>query len=190
LLNLDKSTMILWVKEYHATGKQAAKPMGGRRRFALLGEREWLLVRIAAAPDLTGRTPRAELAARGIKVSYDAVWRFLREERLTFKKSLPAAEQNRPDVARKRERWKRHQRRIDPARLVFVDETWSKTNMTRKHGRALRGECLVAPVPCARTVSSRLTCLTARSTAACSWPGCSSASCPPCGRATSSCSTT
>ena len=66
--------------------KQAAKRMGGRRRFALLAERDWLLARIAAAPDLTGQALRAELAARGTKVSYDAVWRFLREERLTFKK--------------------------------------------------------------------------------------------------------
>ena len=88
LLNLDKSTVILWVKEFRATGKQSAMPMGGRRRFALLGQRDWLLARIAAAPDLTGRALRAELAERGLKVSYDAVWRFLREERLTFKKKL------------------------------------------------------------------------------------------------------
>ncbi len=81
LLNVGKATVILWVKDYRATGKQAAKPMGGRRRFALLGERDWLLARIAAAPDLTGQALRA-----GTKVSYDAVWRFLREERLTFKK--------------------------------------------------------------------------------------------------------
>jgi transposase len=50
-------------------------------------------------------------------------------------------------VARKRERWKCYQRRVDPARLVFVDETWAKTNMTRTHGRALRGKRLVAAVP-------------------------------------------
>jgi putative transposase len=74
------------VKDYRATGKRAAKPMGGRRRFALLAERDWLLARIASAPDLTGQALRAELAERGTKVSYDAVWRFLREERLTFKK--------------------------------------------------------------------------------------------------------
>ena len=86
LLDLDKSTVILWAKEFRATGKQAAARMGGRRRFALLGERDWLLARIAAAPDLTGRALRAELAERGTKVSYDAVWRFLRDERLTFKK--------------------------------------------------------------------------------------------------------
>src|SRR5579859_6896585 len=65
-------------------------------------------------------------------------------------KSLRATEQDRPDVARKRERWKRYQHRVDPARLVFVDETWAKTNMTRTHGRALRGQRLVASVPHAR----------------------------------------
>jgi len=86
LLAIGKATVILWVKDYRATGKQAAKPMGGRRRFALLAERDWLLARIASAPDLTGQALRAELAERGTKVSYDAVWRFLREERLTFKK--------------------------------------------------------------------------------------------------------
>ncbi len=36
---------------------------------------------------------------------------------------------------------------MDPARLVFVDETWAKTNMTRTHGRAPRGQRLVAHVP-------------------------------------------
>ena len=30
---------------------------------------------------------------------------------------------------------------------MFVDETWSKTNMTRTHGRAPRGQRLVARVP-------------------------------------------
>ena len=34
-----------------------------------------------------------------------------------------------------------------PRRLVFIDETWAKTNMTRMHGRAPRGERLIAKVP-------------------------------------------
>jgi transposase len=50
-------------------------------------------------------------------------------------------------VARKRARWKRHQAKVDPKRLVFIDETWVKTNMTRTHGRALRGQRLVASAP-------------------------------------------
>ena len=50
-------------------------------------------------------------------------------------------------MARKRERWRRWQKRFDPARLVFVDETWAKTNMTRTYGRCARGRRLVAKVP-------------------------------------------
>jgi len=36
---------------------------------------------------------------------------------------------------------------LDPRRLVFIDETWAKTNMTRLRGRAPVGERLVASVP-------------------------------------------
>jgi transposase len=36
---------------------------------------------------------------------------------------------------------------FDPAKLVFIDETWAKTNMTRLRGRAPVGERLVAAVP-------------------------------------------
>src|SRR6202161_1081524 len=63
------------------------------------------------------------------------------------KKSLHASEQDRPDVARRRAQWKKYQGRIDPQRLVFIDETWAKTNMTRSHGRAPRGTRLVAKAP-------------------------------------------
>ena len=50
-------------------------------------------------------------------------------------------------MARRRERWRRHQHKIDPSRLVFIDETWAKTNMTRTHGRSVRGARLLAKVP-------------------------------------------
>jgi transposase len=50
-------------------------------------------------------------------------------------------------VARRRARWKTYQGRLDPKRLVFIDETWAKTNMTRTHGRCARGRRLVAKVP-------------------------------------------
>ena len=64
-----------------------------------------------------------------------------------LKKTLFASEQNRPDVARRRAWWKRHQAKIDPARLVFIDETWAKTNMARTHGWWRRGTPLRAHVP-------------------------------------------
>jgi transposase len=58
-----------------------------------------------------------------------------------------ATEQDRPDIARRRARWKRHQWKIDPARLVFIDETWAKTNMARTHGWWRRGVPLRAHIP-------------------------------------------
>jgi transposase len=50
-------------------------------------------------------------------------------------------------VARRRAQWKRYQGRVDPTRLVFIDETWAKTNMTRRHGRSLCGTRLIDKVP-------------------------------------------
>lgn len=41
----------------------------------------------------------------------------------------------------------KYQGRLDPERLVFIDETWAKTNMTRTHGRAPRGQRLRGKVP-------------------------------------------
>src|SRR4051812_9233558 len=63
------------------------------------------------------------------------------------KKTLLASETERPDLARRRTRWRTHQHRFDPARLVFVDETWAKTNMTRTRGWSPRGTPLLAKVP-------------------------------------------
>jgi transposase len=59
---------------------------------------------------------------------------------------LPA-EQTRPDIARKRARWKAHQGRIEPQRLVFIDETWVKTNMAPLRGWGARGQRLEARLP-------------------------------------------
>jgi len=98
-------------------------------------------------PDLTLRAVVAELAERGTPASYGAVWRFFKYEEITFKKSLHASEQDRADIARRRARWKAHQGRLHPKRLVFINEIWAKTNMTRRHGRCSRGARLVAKVP-------------------------------------------
>jgi hypothetical protein len=50
------------------------------------------------------------------------------------KKTALASEQDRPDIARRREQWKKYQTRIAPERLVFIDETWTKTNMAQLWG--------------------------------------------------------
>lgn len=63
------------------------------------------------------------------------------------KKTALASEQERPDIARKRERWKAHQGRIGPKRLIFNDETWAKTNMAPLRVWAARGQRLIGRAP-------------------------------------------
>ena len=55
------------------------------------------------------------------------------------KKTGHAVEQDRPDVLKQRRAWFDAQPDLDPERLVFVDETWTATNMARSHGRCPRG---------------------------------------------------
>ena len=50
-------------------------------------------------------------------------------------------------MARARRRWIREQGLLDPARLVFIDETAVSTNMVRLHGRGPRGVRLIGRVP-------------------------------------------
>ena len=63
------------------------------------------------------------------------------------KKSLRAAEQDRPDVATARTEWRENQPKLDADRLIFIDETWTKTNMVRLYGWAPVGHRLVDAVP-------------------------------------------
>lgn len=90
LFRISASSVIKWTQRLEATGSVAAKPMGGVRRDVLGEQRAWLRQRLAEKPDLTLQALRAELAARGTKVSLWAVWKFCRVEKLTFKKK-PAA---------------------------------------------------------------------------------------------------
>src|ERR1700736_172326 len=63
------------------------------------------------------------------------------------KKIVHASEQERPDVAEARAAWQAEQPDLDPARLVFLDETGTTSNMARLRGRAKRGHRVVGRVP-------------------------------------------
>lgn len=74
-------------------------------------------------------------------------------------KTLMAAEQMRPSVARFRARWKAQQDRLDPGRLIFIEgepanatgpreqANGIRTSMTRASGWSCKGKRLVAQVP-------------------------------------------
>jgi transposase len=148
LFRISESSVQRWSRLERTTGTVAAQPMGGQRPFALAGERDRILGRIAQQPDLPLRALLAELHDRGIKGSYFALWNIVDRAGLSYKKkSLHASEQDRPKVARRRLQWQQRQDKIDARRLVFIDETWAKTNMTPTHGRCPIGQRLVAKVP-------------------------------------------
>lgn len=99
-------------------------------------------------PDITlAAISERFLIERGVKVTTGMLSYFYIGEEISFKKSILPSEQDRPDVAHRRKNWKKYQDRIDPRRLVFIDETWIKTNMTRTHGRCRKGKRLRAKVP-------------------------------------------
>ncbi len=116
------SSATKWMPRYRDTGRAAPGQMGGRRSNILSGAtRGWLRER--ATSDFTLRGLVAELAERGVKVDYVQVWRFAHAEGLSFKKSVLPTEQLRPAIARRRAQWKKYQSRLDPKRIVFIDET-------------------------------------------------------------------
>jgi transposase len=86
---VSNSTILRWVRRLRESGSYAALPMGGRKPFVLADERDWLLQRFAAKPDVTLREVLAELHDRGIEVGYFALWHIVRRAGLRFKKRLP-----------------------------------------------------------------------------------------------------
>jgi len=66
------------------------------------------------------------------------------------KKTLKASEQEREDIAKSRKEWKEFQTKVDAHRLIFLDESGLKTNMTRLYGRSHQGSRCLDSTPCGR----------------------------------------
>jgi transposase len=60
---------------------------------------------------------------------------------------MHAAEQERPDVATARNEWRQNKAKLNAGKLIFLDETWTTTNMVRLYGRAPCGRRLIEAVP-------------------------------------------
>ena len=134
------STAIKWVERLRDSGERSARRQGRRPSSKLDAHRDFLLAVIEAAPDATIKELQRRLVEeKGVRASTGTIWTFLDRCGLTFKKkSLHAAEQDRPDVVERREDWFEAQLDLDPAKLVFVDESFASTNMARLYGRAPR----------------------------------------------------
>jgi transposase len=120
----------------HAGGKVPTLDQDGLQRLRRLVER---------TPDATLEQLRQGL---GIPGSLMIVWRGLKTLGITRKrKSLHAAERDRPEVQEERRSFRDEVEPIEPKRLVFVDETGVTTAMTPSYGRAPRGERVEASAP-------------------------------------------
>jgi transposase len=81
------SSVVKWSQRHRATGSVAPGKMGGHRKPVLDPHRAFIIKRINETPHLTLHGLKDELAARGVTVSHNAVWLFLRREGLRFKKN-------------------------------------------------------------------------------------------------------
>ena len=81
------SSVVKWSQRYRATGSVAPGKMGGHRKPLLEPHRGFILERLRQTPHLTLHALKNELASRGVHVSHNTVWVFLRREGLRFKKT-------------------------------------------------------------------------------------------------------
>jgi putative transposase len=85
------SSVVKWSQRYRATGSVMPGKMGGHRKPLLNPHRAFIMERLKQTPHLTLHGLKDELAARGVNVSHNAVWLFLRREGLRFKKNAVRA---------------------------------------------------------------------------------------------------
>lgn len=85
------SSVVKWSQRYRATGSVAPGKMGGHRRRVLEPHRAFIVERIEQTSHLTLHRLKDELAVRGVTVSHNAIWQFMRREGLSFKKNIICA---------------------------------------------------------------------------------------------------
>src|ERR1700753_2500972 len=81
------SSVVKWSQRYRVTGSVAPGKMGGHRKRVLEPHRAFILEQIAQTPHLTLDPLRDAFAARGVSVSHNTIWLFMRREGLRFKKN-------------------------------------------------------------------------------------------------------
>jgi len=130
------------------TGSRTSLQIGGHRRSRIAGWEAQLRAWLKAEPDLSLQQMCDRLAQEEVAVKPGALWHQLDKWGLTFKKTLHASEQERQDVVAARQAWLEALPKMNAEKLVFIDETWTSTNMTRRYGRAPRGQRCRGSAPC------------------------------------------
>jgi putative transposase len=81
------SSVVKWSQRHRATGSVAPGKVGGHRKRVLAPHRPFILEQIAQTSHLTLHRLKAALAERGVSVSHNTIWLFMRREGLRFKKN-------------------------------------------------------------------------------------------------------
>ncbi|MER8948817.1 IS630 family transposase [Mesorhizobium sp. M0959] len=142
------SSAIRWIARAKI-GELAPRPQGRRRASSLDAHEAFIVGLIEERKDITLNEMVERLVAeQSVRISRSALSAWLRGHGWTFKKkSAHALEQGRLDILKRRRDWFDGQLDLDPAKLVFIDETGLSTKMARLRGRAPRGERCRAGVP-------------------------------------------
>ncbi len=82
-----KSSVIKWHQRYRATGSVTPGKMGGHRKRKLDPHHDFIMEAIEHTSHLTLHGLKDLLGKRGVFVSHNAVWHFLKREGLSFKKN-------------------------------------------------------------------------------------------------------
>jgi len=106
-------SVVRFLKLHRDTGRVSAAKFGGYKEFVLAAHEEVVRNLIAEQPDITLAELKIRLAKKKVSVRKSAISRFLIHLKLRFKKSLRAAEQDRPDVAAARKALQRRQAVLD-----------------------------------------------------------------------------
>ncbi|HSD62043.1 MAG TPA: helix-turn-helix domain-containing protein [Burkholderiales bacterium] len=146
LFAVSLSFVVRLLQRYRRTGSlQPAPHAGGPTSKFDPPAVERLLQLVHDQPDAT----LAELRQRlGVCCHLSTLARILKKRRITRKKKTHhSQERDTPRVQAQRQAFDERMAGIDPARLVFVDETGATTALDRPYGRAPAGTRVEAATP-------------------------------------------
>jgi transposase len=99
--NVSISSVVHFRRLHRGTGNVSATKFGGYKGYALAAHENLVRQLVAEQPDITLAEIKAVLATEKVTVGQSSISRFLHHLNLRFKKSLRAAEQDRPGRRRR-----------------------------------------------------------------------------------------
>ena len=149
---ISAATAVRLQKRFEKTGSLEPDRVGRPKGGGKLGPyRDLIIAKVEDQPDITMPDLAAWLyETKAVQVDPSNLSKLLCKAGFSYKKTLLAAERKRADVKVDRDEWRKHRLpaiQAAPARLLFIDETSVKTNMTPFRGRSLRGQRLIADAP-------------------------------------------